>query len=84
MTIAEIERRALRALIPPPRLRLSTWVEANIRSPTTAAAPGPLRLYEYQRGILDAIGDPEIERVTVLKAARVGYTVLLLVPPSIN
>jgi phage terminase large subunit GpA-like protein len=31
-----------------------------------------------QRGIADAIGDPLIERVTVIKSARVGYTTLLV------
>jgi len=36
-----------------------------------------MRLWSYQRGICDAIDDPEIERVTVLKSARIGYTQLL-------
>ena len=31
-------------------------------------------MYGYQRGIAAAIGDPAIERVSVLKSARVGYT----------
>lgn len=41
-------------------------------------APGRVRLYEFQRGIADAISDPLIRKVTVLKSARVGYTTLLL------
>lgn len=36
-----------------------------------------MRLFPFQRGIADAMGDPTIERVTVLKAARVGYSTLL-------
>ena len=28
--ISEVRARALRALIPPPRLRLSEWIEGNI------------------------------------------------------
>jgi phage terminase large subunit GpA-like protein len=35
----------------------------------------PIKLYPYRRGIAAAIADPKIERVTVLKSARVGYTV---------
>ena len=74
----EIERRALASLIPPPRLPLSQWIEANLRLPEgTSALPGPVRLWPYQREIADAIGDPEIERVTLVKSVRVGFTTLM-------
>lgn len=43
-----------------------------------AAVPGPIRLYPFQKGIADAISDPTIARVTVLKSARVGYSTLLI------
>ncbi len=36
-----------------------------------------MRLYSYQKAIADAIGDPEIERVTLQKAARIGFSVLV-------
>ena len=76
--IAELRRTAMRALIPPPRVSLPEWIESHIRLPEDVSAlPGPMRLYAYQRGMADAIGDPGIERVTVLKAARVGYSSLL-------
>jgi phage terminase large subunit GpA-like protein len=39
--------------------------------------PGPMRLYSYQREIADAIGDPEIDRVTLVKAARIRFSVLV-------
>jgi hypothetical protein len=40
-TLAELRRHALRVLIPPPRLRLSTWIEQNIRLPEGGSAlPG--------------------------------------------
>jgi phage terminase large subunit GpA-like protein len=67
------------AFAPPPKLQLSTWMEEHIRLPAgDAAVPGKIRLYGYQRGIADAIGDPLIERVTVIKSARIGYTTLLV------
>jgi phage terminase large subunit GpA-like protein len=54
-------------------------MEENIRLPAgDAAVPGKIRLYGYQRGIADAIGDPLIERVTVIKSARIDYTTLLV------
>jgi len=37
-----------------------------------------MRLYPFQKGIADAIGDPAIERVTIQKSARVGYSSLLI------
>jgi hypothetical protein len=43
---------------------LASWIEANVRLPAgTTAEPGPIKLYLYQRGILEAIADPKIERV---------------------
>jgi phage terminase large subunit GpA-like protein len=57
---------------------LPAWIERVIRLPAGAAAePGPIKLYPYQKGIAAAIGDAAIERVSVLKSARVGYTALL-------
>jgi len=62
----------------PKRPDLPAWIEANVCLPAGASAmPGPIKLYPYQRGIAEAIADPSIERVSVLKSARVGYTVLL-------
>jgi hypothetical protein len=64
-----IRARALRSLIPPPRLRLSDWIEANIKLPEgVSALPGAARLWPYQTEIADAISDPEIERITLVKA----------------
>lgn len=35
-----------------------------------------MRLFPYQRAIADSMGDPTVERVSVLKSARVGYAQL--------
>ena len=49
--------RSLRALIPPPRLRLSDWIEGHVCLPDgVSAQPGPVRLWPFQREIADAIG----------------------------
>ncbi len=58
-----------------PRMSGSVWAERYGRIPKgTGAESGPVTLYGYQRGLLDAMCDPRIPQVTVLKAARVGYT----------
>lgn len=69
---------ALSSLRPPPRLKLSDFIEQEMELPDDVAAlPGKIRLYPFQRGIADAISDPLLTRVTVLKSARIGYTTLL-------
>jgi phage terminase large subunit GpA-like protein len=77
-TIDDVRSSALAALRPPPRLRLSEWIERELRLPEgTTALPGKVRLFPFQRGIADAISDPLIERVTLVKPARLGFTTLL-------
>jgi hypothetical protein len=36
------------------------------------AAPGRLRLTKPQRGVAEALNDPALERVSIMKSARVG------------
>lgn len=45
--------------------------------PDVSALPGPVRLYPFQRGIADAMIAPNIERVSIVKSVRVGFTTLL-------
>jgi len=72
-------QRVLRLFAPPPRLSLADWSAENFRLAERASSePGRFTPWPYQRFILDAIGDPAIERVTVLKAARVGFTKCLM------
>ena len=76
--IAAIRARALAALIPPPRLHLSQWIEANIRLPEgTSALPGRVRLWPYQREIADAIKtilrSSEVAGEATPTPARVAY-----------
>jgi phage terminase large subunit GpA-like protein len=67
--------RARARLRPPPRLSLSEWADAHFYlSPESAAEPGRWRTLPYQRGVMDAITDPNVERVTWMKSARVGAT----------
>jgi phage terminase large subunit GpA-like protein len=62
-------------LRPPPKLRLSEWVEEHVRLPSSlSATPGAMRLWPQQREILDVIGDDRTERISILKSARVGAT----------
>jgi phage terminase large subunit GpA-like protein len=75
---ARLRRDAMQVLRPPAKIALSDWVERNVFLPSSIAAqPGRMRLWPHQRQIADSIGDPAVERVSVLKSVRVGYTQLL-------
>jgi phage terminase large subunit GpA-like protein len=77
-SVITLRHSVARALRPPPEMRYSDWARENFRLSTNSAAPGRFRPWKFQRGILDAIGDPTIERVSVIKAARVGYSTTLI------
>ena len=68
-----------RALLrPPPTLTLSQWAERHfVLSAESAAITGRFVPYPFQREILDAFTDPEVEWITFYKSARVGATKIL-------
>jgi phage terminase large subunit GpA-like protein len=73
-TLTLMERRVWPLLLPPRRLPLSAWAEAHFSLPAGDPNAGPWHSLPYQIGIQDAITDPLTEYVTVMKSARVGYT----------
>jgi len=76
--LERIRRGALQALRPPVALPLAQWIESNLFLPSTASAtPGRMHLYAYQRGICDALDDPNTSEIVIQKSARVGFTALL-------
>ena len=67
--------RAMQTWAPPPVLSLSQWADRYAYlSPESAEEPGKWHTLPYQRAILDAFTDPTVERITLMKSARVGYT----------
>ena len=67
-----------RGLKPDPKLRQSEWADSNFYlSPESSATAGKWKTIPYQREILDVFSDPEIEYISVMKSARVGYTKIL-------
>ncbi len=76
--IDAIIARAMGAWRPPPRLSLSAWADRYyVLSAETAAEPGRWHTLPYQREILDSITDPTVMQVSVMKSARVGYTLCM-------
>lgn len=65
-------------LQPPPSLTLSQWAgKFAVLSRETSAQTGRFRAYAYQVGMMDAVTDPTVTQITVMKSARVGYTKIL-------
>jgi phage terminase large subunit GpA-like protein len=63
-----------------PRCRqpLSTWIEDVVRLPVgLAAEPGPIKLTPFMVEIADSIADPRVERITLQKSTRIGWTTLM-------
>ena len=69
---------ALEGFRPPEKLTLSQWADKfAFLSAESSAEAGRWHTLPYQKGIMDAVTDPRVERITVMKSARVGYTKIL-------
>ncbi len=74
-----VVRGELKAWRPPPRLSVSEWADQfYYLSPESSSVPGRWTTLPYQREPLDAMGDPAVKHLAIMKSARVGYTRMLL------
>jgi phage terminase large subunit GpA-like protein len=76
-----LARRVSARMAPPPPMTVSEWADEYRRlSPESSAEPGRWRTDRapYMRGIMDAISDPRVRRVSVKASAQVGKTELIL------
>lgn len=66
-------------LAPPPKLTISEWADKYCFLPDNNAEPGRWRTSRapYQKGIMDAICDRKIEKITIMTSAQVGKTSIL-------
>lgn len=70
-----------KAWAPPPRLTVSEWADKyRILSSEDSAEPGKWRTDRapYQRGVMDAVTDPEVEKVIMMWSAQLGKTAIEL------
>ncbi|WP_110933822.1 phage terminase large subunit family protein [Paenibacillus bouchesdurhonensis] len=74
-------RRIARVVAPPPKLTVSEWADQFRRLSSEASAePGQWRTDRapYQREIMDALNDEEVETIVVMSSAQVGKTEIIL------
>ena len=66
--------------LPPPRLSLADWAEANIvfgaRQPSAYKGPFRVSTAPYMRGVMDALDDPSVRLVVLEAGAQTGKTTL--------
>lgn len=75
--VVDVIAAAMPAWRPPPKLSLSEWADRYFYlSAGMAAEPGRWHTLPYQKAIMDAITDPHVKRVTLIKSARVGGTLM--------
>ena len=73
-----LEQSAFGSFKPPKKLSLSDWAdEYAYLSAESSAEGGRWKTLPYQKGMMDAITNPDVEQVTIMKSARVGYSKIL-------
>ena len=76
--LLSLEQIAFDSFKPPKKLSLSDWADQfAYLSAESSAEGGRWRTLPYQKGMMDAITDPDIEQITIMKSARVGYSKIL-------
>lgn len=73
----EIYANAALLAAPPPKQKLSEWAEQNfVLSPEYSAHSGRLKLYQFQREILDSFTDPYVRQIIAMTATQMIKTLL--------
>ena len=78
--IVEVFQRCINAVAPPERLTVSEWADKErTLSSENSAEPGQWNTDRapYQRDIMDAINDPDIEKVVVMSSSQVGKSEMM-------
>src|SRR6056300_733045 len=75
-----LNEAARTSLKPPPKLTVSEWADRyrQLSSESSAeAGRWSTSRAEYQRGMMDAVSDPNIETVVLMTGAQIGKTELI-------
>lgn len=68
-------QKVCKALSPPPTLMGADWADTYRKlSPEASSSPGQWKTVDFQRDVMNAITDPEIEKVVLMWSSQVGKT----------
>ena len=81
MDATTLVKQALSEFTPPKRMKISDWAEEYFQLPETSAEPGKWSRNRaaYQQGILDAVCETGVQKVTLMCSAQVGKSIILLI-----
>ncbi|MDJ0594903.1 MAG: phage terminase large subunit family protein [Pleurocapsa sp. MO_226.B13] len=81
MNVQTLLREAFKELAPPVRMLPSEWAAEHFELPETSAEPGKWNKTRapYQVGILDAVCEAGVQKVTLMCSAQIGKTIILLI-----
>lgn len=77
---AKLFSRIVKSVAPPPKITVSEWADMYRKlSPENSAEPGQWRTDRapYQREIMDAVTDPQVEKIVVMTSSQVGKSEIL-------
>lgn len=77
---AALFKDLVKIMAPPPELTVSEWADRYRKlSPEASSEPGQWRTDRapYQREIMDAVNDPEVETVVIMSSSQVGKTEII-------
>ncbi len=80
MKVSDLTAAAMAIFAPPPTLTVSEWADRyRFLSPEASAEPGKWSTSRapYQRGIMDAVSDPETDTVALMTSAQIGKTAMI-------
>lgn len=78
--LTEAAQRLFSQMKPAPRLTMSQWADRYRKlSREDSAEPGRWKTSraEFQRGIMDAMSDPTVKKVVVIKGSQIGWTAII-------
>ena len=77
-SVIDALKRSMSHLVPPAEIKPSEWAEKNIKIPVGNAIPGPINFDNapYQRGMIDAIKEYGVRRITYMTGAQLGKTTI--------
>ena len=81
MKILKSLNKVMKLLKPPPKLTLSEWSDIyRMLTSESSAEAGRWQTSRapYQKEIMDAVSNPEVEKVVVMSSSQVGKTEIIL------
>ena len=72
-------KKILKAVAPPPNILPSEWAEENLILNESALSTGRWRseTVPYQKEIIDAVVDPEVEKIVIMSSSQGGKNVIV-------